>query len=312
MTARLLTHLRHVDLAVPDYAKQLDFYSGVWGLSTVAEENGISFLAAEGSPEHYVVRLRRAQEKRLDLISFGAARAADVDAVAERLLAAGQPLITVPATIDTPGGGYGFRFFDIDGRTIEISSDVAVRAHRRIEQRESIPVRLSHVVVNSPDIAATREWYERHLDFALSDAIGSPHTGDVINFLRINPQHHSLGIARGPHTALHHVSFELRGLDEFMRGTGRLLRAGAKMSWGPGRHLAGDNTFSYFIDPHGNTVEYTTELEVLDEDTWHPHNYTFLDDDVSDQWGTANEMTEILAKEQHNDVDRGVFVAPPV
>jgi len=31
MSNRLLTHLRHVDLAVPDYDKQLDFYSGVWG-----------------------------------------------------------------------------------------------------------------------------------------------------------------------------------------------------------------------------------------------------------------------------------------
>lgn len=50
MNARLLTHLRHVDLAVPDYDKQLDFYAGVWGLTKVAEDSGISFLAAEGSP----------------------------------------------------------------------------------------------------------------------------------------------------------------------------------------------------------------------------------------------------------------------
>lgn len=50
MSGRLLTHLRHVDLAVPDYDKQLDFYAGVWGLTKVAEDSGISFLAAEGSP----------------------------------------------------------------------------------------------------------------------------------------------------------------------------------------------------------------------------------------------------------------------
>ena len=29
MTQRLITHLRHVYLAVPDFAKQLDFYSGI-------------------------------------------------------------------------------------------------------------------------------------------------------------------------------------------------------------------------------------------------------------------------------------------
>ena len=78
MTDRLITHLRHVDLAVPDYDKQLDFYAGVWGLTKVAEDSGISFLAAEGSPEQYVVRLRKAGEKRLDLVSYGAASSEDV------------------------------------------------------------------------------------------------------------------------------------------------------------------------------------------------------------------------------------------
>ena len=32
MPDRLITHLRHVDLAVPDYAKQLDFFTNTWGL----------------------------------------------------------------------------------------------------------------------------------------------------------------------------------------------------------------------------------------------------------------------------------------
>lgn len=147
---RLLTHLRHVDLAVPDYDKQLDFYSGVWGLTKVAEDSGISFLAAEGSPENYVVRLRKADEKRLDLVSYGAMNPAAVDTLAEHLAAGGVQLISQPGKLDTPGGGYGFRFFDVDGRTIEVSVDVAVRRHRKIEEREAIPVKLSHVVLNSP------------------------------------------------------------------------------------------------------------------------------------------------------------------
>ena len=312
MTRRLLTHLRHVDLAVPDYDKQLEFYSGVWGLTEVATDSGLSFLAAEGSPEQYVVRLRKAEDKRLDLVAFGAATPADVDALADRLIAAGVELISTPDELGTLGGGYGFRFFDVDGRTIEVSADVAVRQHRRVEEKESIPVRLSHVVLNSPDLDRTRAWYERHLSFALSDTLSSPHMGEVMHFLRVNPQHHSLALAKGPHTSLHHMSFELRGIDEYMRGTGRLLRAGVRKIWGPGRHLAGDNTFSYFLDPHGNTVEYTTELEQLDEDSWHPHVYDFSQPEVTDQWGTANPMSELVAKESFNDPDRGCFVAPPV
>jgi catechol 2,3-dioxygenase-like lactoylglutathione lyase family enzyme len=312
MDARLLTHLRHVDLAVPDYDKQLDFYAGVWGLTKVAEDSGISFLAAEGSPEQYIVRLRKAKEKRLDLISYGAANPADVDTIAAQLLAGGVQLISEPGKVDTPGGGYGFRFFDIDGRTIEVSADVEARRHRRVEEKESIPVRLSHVVLNSTDATATRAWYEQHLGFRLSDSLSIPHMGEIMHFMRISSQHHSMAIASGPHTSLQHISFEMRGIDEYMRGSGRVMRSGARKIWGPGRHMAGDNTFTYFLDPHGNTVEYTTELEELDEDTWHPHIYDLSQPENSDQWGTANPMNEMVGKEMQNDVDPGVFVAPPV
>ena len=111
--------------------------------------------------------------------------------------------------------------------------------------------------------------------------------GEMMHFMRCNDWHHSLAIARGPHTSVHHVSFEMRGLDEYMRGTGRVMRAGIKKVWGPGRHLAGNNTFSYFLDPSGNTMEYTTELERLETDQWHPTLYDIADPMTQDQWGTV-------------------------
>jgi catechol 2,3-dioxygenase-like lactoylglutathione lyase family enzyme len=311
MTTPLITHLRHVDLAVPDYAKQLAFYEGTWGLTKVADDNGIAFLAAEGSPEQYVVRLRRDQQKRMDLVAFGAADEAAVDTLAAQLIADEVQVITEPGKLDTPGGGYGFRFFDLDGRVVEVSSDVALRQHRRIEEREAIPVKLSHCVINSPEPELLRAWYERHLGFRLSDTLVSPHMGDLMYFLRCNDYHHSFAIARGPHASLHHASFEMRGVEEYMRGTGRALRAGTKLTWGPGRHTAGDNTFSYFHDPHGNTVEYTTELAIIDQDTWHPGIHDVTDPLTQDQWGTADPMSEIIAKEQFNDPDV-LFTAPPV
>jgi catechol 2,3-dioxygenase-like lactoylglutathione lyase family enzyme len=312
MTESLITHLRHVDMAVPDFDRQLGFYTRTWGLTTVASDRGIAFLAAEGSPERYIIRLRKAADKRLDLVSFGAASAADVDATAERLIGRGVPLAAEPGSLTTEGGGYGLRFFDVDGRTVEVSANVATRAHRKIEERESIPVRLSHVVLNCTDPDATSRWYSGTLGFRLSDTLAGAEMGTVMNFMRCNPRHHSLAFARGPHVSLHHVSFELRGIDEFMRGTGRVLRSGTRMVWGPGRHLAGANTFAYFLDPQNNTIEYTTELAELDEDAWHPHVYDMHDEAVQDQWGTANPMNELVARESFNDPDPGLFTAPPV
>ena len=127
---RLITHLRHVDLAVPDYERQRSFYTDLWGLTEVANDSGLSFLAAEGSTEPFVVRVRQADEKRVDLIGLGAANRADVDALAAQLGSAGVQLVSEPGALTTHGGGYGFRFFDGDGRTIEVSCDVAI--HTRV------------------------------------------------------------------------------------------------------------------------------------------------------------------------------------
>ena len=307
-----ITHLRHVDLAVPDYETQRTFYKDTWGLTEMATDGDLSYLAAEGSPEQYVIRLRKDTEKRLDLISFGATDEAAVDALAAKLAGEGIRLVGEPDKLQTAGGGYGFRFFDIDGRTIEISTDVETRQHRPIEEGEAIPVRISHAVMNAGEPNKTKDFYETYLGFKLSDSLWSRHMGEMMHFMRCNDWHHSLAIARGPHTSVHHVSFEMRGIDEYMRGTGRVMRAGIKKVWGPGRHLAGNNTFSYFLDPSGNTMEYTTELERLETDQWHPTLYDIADPNVQDQWGTSNPMSEFVARESFNDVDRGVFVAPPV
>ncbi|MEV0362120.1 VOC family protein [Nocardia fusca] len=307
-----ITHLRHVDIAVPDFDKQVAFYTDNWGLVTTGGERDVTYFAAEGSPEQYIVRVRRAAEKRLDLIALGAADRATVDALAARLGTEGVTLVSEPADLQTPGGGYGFRFFDLEGRTVEVSADVQTRRHRKIEEKEDIPVRLSHVVFNSPEPEKMTAWYEKHLNFRLSDTNTHPRMGGLFWFLRCSDQHHSIAISRGPHTALNHVSFELRGLDEYLRGSGRLVRAGIPKIWGPGRHRAGDNTFTYFHDPHGNTMEYTTELATIDEDTWHPSIFDVTEPETSDVWGIAETADEWISKQMFNDPDKGVFVAPPM
>ena len=148
MSTRLITHLRHVDLAVPDYKTQRSFYTDLWGLTEVANDGGLSFLAAEGSTEPFVIRVRQADEKRVDVIGLGAASPADVDTLAAQLGSAGVQLVSEPGVLTAHGGGYGFRFFDGDGRTIEVSADVEQRTAREIEPLESVPVKLSHVVLN--------------------------------------------------------------------------------------------------------------------------------------------------------------------
>jgi hypothetical protein len=105
----------------------------------------------------------------------------------------------------------------------------------------------------------------------------------------------------------------MRGIDEYMRGTGRMIRHGHRPLWGPGRHGAGDNTFSYFLDPFDNIIEYTTELEIVDEDTHEPKVWDPTSPDTSDQWGTAGAMTEVMLPillKTRDDV--GLWASSPV
>ena len=302
-----ITHLRYVGIAVPDYAAAVEFNRNLWGLTPVADDGDVTFFAAEGSPEHYILRIRHSAEKRLDLIAFGAEGSEDVDALAERLHRAAVLLDREPGKLDTPGGGYGFRFFDPDGRLVEVSSGVAEREYRTLEPRESIPHKLSHVVINSTDVARTKTFYESLLGFKLSDWLE-----DQMCFLRTRVDHHILAIGHGPHTSLNHVSFEMRGIDEYMRGTGRLVRAGQSPLWGPGRHGAGDNTFTYFLDPNGNVVEYTTALEkVVDDDAWVPRTFEATPEQA-DQWGTAGLITDAMIPAMFNDPDKGLWTPAPI
>ena len=113
---RPISGLRSVGLAVPNYEESLAFYTSVWGLEVVAEDGGISFLGTVADPEQYVIRLRRSPDKRLDVVAFAVEDAATVDRAAEHLISSGVQIDREPEKLQTPGGGYGLRFFDKIGR----------------------------------------------------------------------------------------------------------------------------------------------------------------------------------------------------
>jgi hypothetical protein len=93
-----------------------------------------------------------------------------------------------------------------------------------------------------------------------------------------------------------------------MRGLTRLTADGVKLKWGPGRHTAGDNTFSYYVTPNGNEVEYTSDLEDVDEATWVPTKYV-MSAGLIDRWGTGRLIN---TNNQHPPVraDKGLWCIP--
>ncbi|HEY6869145.1 MAG TPA: VOC family protein, partial [Novosphingobium sp.] len=146
-----VTEIRYVGYGVADLAAEQAYYGDVFGLEPVASDDGMAWFKAVGSDEHHVVRLRAADANRLDVIALATASRADVDALCEKVRAAGARIIHEPRELTTPGGGYGFRFFSPDGLQIEISADVARGSKRDLARWEGVPVKISHIVLHSPD-----------------------------------------------------------------------------------------------------------------------------------------------------------------
>ncbi|OYW45422.1 MAG: oxidoreductase [Sphingomonadales bacterium 32-68-7] len=273
-----VTEIRYVGYGVENFDAERKFYAEDWGLVEVASSDGLAWFKTHGHDEHHVVRLHKSGTNCVEVIALAADTRADVDALHGQVAAAGCRIISAPGTMQGPGGGYGFRFFSPDGLPFEISAEVARLDKRNMERWEAMPVKISHIVLHSPDLPAAVRFFTDVLGFRVSDWLG-----DFMCFLRCNSAHHRVAFLPGP-PCLNHVAYDMLTLDDMMSGASRLKQSGTDLRWGPGRHTAGNNTFSYFCTPAGFAVEYTAELEEVDFDT-HEHKVHAPAPRVMDQWG---------------------------
>lgn len=273
-----VTEIRYVGYGVEDFAAERAFYADSWGLIEVEATSDIAWFKTHGDPEHHVVRLHKAAVNHVEVIALAAEARADVDILYQRVAASGCRIVHMPRDLGAGGGGYGFRFFSPDGLPFEISSDVARAGARDLARWEGVPVRISHIVLHSPDHHSLVKWFCDVLGFRVSDWLG-----DFMGFLRCNSAHHRIAVLPGP-PCLNHVAYDMLGIDDMMRGANRLRKRGTEIRWGPGRHTAGNNMFSYFVTPNGFAVEYTSELDEVDFETHQPVVHEPAPQ-VMDQWG---------------------------
>ncbi|RSN39895.1 extradiol ring-cleavage dioxygenase [Amycolatopsis sp. WAC 04197] len=279
----MITHLRNVEIQTPDPAELLPFYEDVWGLSRVAETGGRIRLRGRG-PEHHVLTLSTGEDQLLGGIGLAAGSEDDVAKLTERLRGESVEILTANET--------RVEFLDPEGRRIEVTCGIP--GHTDPSPKSYGPDRLSHIVLNTVNLAAAKDFYTRVLGFQVSDT----YENDQMVFLRCNAQHHSVVLAQGEWTSLNHVAFEVRDTDEVMKALGRMRKAGFDTVWGPGRHGPGGNVFCYFIDPVGNVIEYTAELLEVGDD-WVPGEWARTQENA-DVWGTGGGITPAVVKAMSN------------
>lgn len=274
--------LRGLVMRAPGITATRDFYLDQWGLHLAYEGDGITYLRGTGA-ESFIYGLKDDATYGIEYIHFGMTDRAEIDALYAQVTGLGQVALCAPAVFDDAIGGYGFEMLDPDNRRLRFTTDLAPRLAETVHAQ---PHKVSHVVLNTPDMDGAEKWYQEVLGFRTSD-----YSADQMVFLRSGSDHHSIALVRANYASVNHVAFEMPGIDSFMRGIGRMKQNGQVPSWGPGRHGPGNNPFAYFVSPSGFVIEFTADVQQIDEATHQPKVWSRTDPDSMDLWMTAGPPT---------------------
>jgi catechol 2,3-dioxygenase len=263
MKSPWIAGVRSVALNVPDLTVAERFYVDIWRLQVAGREGGgeggVLYLRGTGADPYLLALHAAPQEPHVQIreVTLRARSAQALADVAQAAIAAGGRVVEPAAPVTAPGGGTAMTICDPHGRRLQVlhgdtpNADAGSTADR--------PQRLAHVVLNTHDVPATQAFLEQALGFVLADRTR------IMAFMNCNDDHHSLALGDTDNDALNHIAFLMPDLESVMRGGGRMVDAGHAIEWGPGRHGPGDNAFNYFIGPFGEVIEYTGEVEQIDD-----------------------------------------------
>lgn len=279
-------HLRSVELQVTDRAAAVEFLKAPWGLLDAGSQGGTTFLRATAA-RPYVLAISEAEVNTLASATFSGNRA-EVEALWTRVGQSGLHHGAWVEAFDEPGRGAGFCVTGPEGEPYRF---VAERdATDALPGASACPLMLSHVVFNTRDREQASRVLTDVFGFKLSDRTR------IMNFLRCDDTHHAVAYADSNSASLNHIAFEMQDIDAVLCGMGRLKDAGCPTVWGPGRHGPGNNAFSYFVAPFGACIEYTAEVQRVDDSypTGTPESWQWPPG-RNDHWGIASRDNEKLA-----------------
>ncbi|MDR5825938.1 VOC family protein [Caballeronia sp. LZ043] len=280
-------HLRSVEFQMPDRAEAVNFLVAPWGMTEVASQGPTTWLRGTAG-QHYSVAITEGAERALLSATLTGTRE-EVEAVYERVRAAGLRHSEWIECFDEPGQSSGFHVAGLEGEPYRFVVE-GDRAPDALPADRGCPIRIAHVVFNTSDREASTRVLTDVFGFRLSDRTA------YMSFLRCDELHHVIAYADTKRPTLNHVAFEMQDTDAVLRGMGRLKDAGWGTVWGPGRHGPGDNVFAYFVGPFGACIEYTAEIQRVDEDyvTGTPDKWAFPTG-RNDQWGIFSRDMDAMA-----------------
>ena len=299
----MIRSLQSVALTVPDLAAGRRFYTTM-GLEVRSEGTHLVFRCPGRDQDQ--IRLIPGQTRSIAWVCWGT-RDGELTSLAGTLRRANIALAPPPTEADPEG----IWIRDPDGILLNIrvaqeapqlrppvelnnpGQPYARLARRGAPDRkiDARPRKLGHLLKFSTDIDRDARFYTEFFGMKLSDRIA-----DMALFLRCasDSDHHTLAIATNDAPGLHHLSWEMGNLDQVQLCAERMIDAGYKDAWGPGRHIYGSNYFHYVRDPWMSLDEFYWDIDFIPENAaWTPE-YAEANADALSQWAVSPPPADFL------------------
>ncbi|MCP4330683.1 MAG: hypothetical protein GY791_20000 [Alphaproteobacteria bacterium] len=268
------SRLHHIRIDSTDPSRLIPFYRDGLGLRERPLAEGQSLM--DGRKRRVVIG--RGEANRLSFAAFAMADRAAVAALRRTLERRQVPIEPSPTPLFEDDA---FAVTDPDGGRI-----VFGLPNTAYDGDDELPGRLQHFVMATTDLERLHEFYSDVLGFVVSDEVVDEDSGRITaRFYRCDPEHHSFAAFVAPETGLDHHAYEADCWNDIRDWADHFSRLRVPLWWGPGRHGPGDNLFFMVLDPDGNKVEISAELEHMPlsmaKRTW-PHCERTLN-----YWGQA-------------------------
>lgn len=272
-------------MTVPDLTVAQKFYTE-FGLDVKEEGNGLG-LYTEGNTQRWMT-LSEGLKKKLEGFTF-AVFEEDFEPMKKRIEAQGIKLM------DSPKGTSSNALWFHDNNDFLV--EVIVAEKTSLDKKASFgaaetsapanaagswgnsskphvrPIRFAHMLVFTPDVQASIDFYSRVLGLRLSDR-----TGNIIAFMHgiHGSDHHMIAFVTsgGKPAGLHHCSWDMGSINGIGLAAQQMADAGFTEGWGLGRHVIGSNYFHYMKDPWGSWSEYSADIDYISVDhDWAPKDH---------------------------------------
>lgn len=275
----------HVGLRVADLERAVGFAEGVLGLRESERLGDISYLTC--NRRHHELMLTASEQVGCDHLAFEVFDPARLDVLRDELDRRGVTVLD-----DEPreaGIEDAVRFLAPGGFVFEVFTGMATEEPATYATEGVRPRKFEHITIKSAVKDEMERFVEEVIGLRLSDR-----AGDAISWYRASEEHHGLSIIAAEVDQLQHYAWQVDGWDAIRRAGDRLLVDGGSFLWGPGHHGIGDNYFCYFLDPEGSLVEYSADIQrIEDEASYEPRVWPDEPQSVN-RWGNPPPPPEFI------------------